>query len=72
MVWPPTKDFCDFIASMQMENAEVSYDSTTADTVSAADEKSRYAGHCLLWAQTSAVGIGDIPLKALINVSIVI
>ena len=67
MVWPPTKDFTDFIASL-VENSELCFDPKITDTVSGADEESRYAGHCLLWARTSALGIGEIQLKALVNV----
>jgi len=66
MVWPPTKDFTDFIASL-VENSELCFDPKITDTVSGADEESRYAGHCLLWARTSALGIGEIKLKALVN-----
>ena len=67
MVWPPTKDFTDFIASL-VENSELCFDPKITETVSGADEESRYAGHCLLWAKTSALGIGEIKLKALVNV----
>ena len=68
MIWPPTKDFTDFILSLSTENPELSFDSENAESVSGADEECRYAGHCLLWAKTSALGIGKIPLKAHVNV----
>ena len=67
MVWPPTKEFTDFIASL-VENSELCFDSKITGTVSGADKESRNAGHCLLWARTSAIGIGEIKLKALVNV----
>ena len=67
MVWPPTNDFTDFIASL-VENSELCFDPNLTATVSGADEESRYAGHCLLWAKTSALGIGEIKLKTLVNV----
>ena len=68
MIWPPTKEFTDFILSLSTENPELSFDTENAETVSGADEEIRYAGHCLIWAKTSALGIGKVPLKALVNV----
>ena len=67
MTWEPSKDFKDFIQSLT-EKAELSYDVKVAETVSGFDKDARYAGHCILWAKTNALGINKIPLKVLVNV----
>jgi len=54
MSWPPPNDFVEFIKLVNNDGEEVDFDPESLKDTEETAEKTRFAGHCLIWCRTEA------------------